>query len=449
MNPRNTYTKGLTPSLTNIRSTPTKVQPKSYYNTMMTGDSSKLTLNKPMSDSWKKFNANQSVASGTVAPKKPVQGPVQPTVTPSNVSATGTATPALSPAGQQYASQLQSIKDSALGIKNTLNAKQENDKKQDPEYLRYLRSLENPTEATNLQKQRENALKTLTDIQTKKEQQDTDARRRYEELLDESGGLKAGAQQSATMDRRRSEQELADIALQENAAARTAGVYNDLYTEQMANEKKEGFNLGANDTRYEWDPETKTYKQYGGGSASTESAYGGAGSNPTVDSYIANIQNGSMKMSDVPEEYLSAVSQGLSTQPKQRSQINQQATSVIDELLANPKLDRIFGPADQFVGGIFGEAAVARNKFNQLKGLLSLENIKYLKGTGAISDAEQRLLANASTALGRNLGNAQARQVLTDLKRELETLYVPGGTNSTATGEDVQLPDGTVINTSW
>jgi hypothetical protein len=43
-------------------------------------------------------------------------------------------------------------------------------------------------------------------------------------------------------------------------------------------------------------------------------------------------------------------------------------------------------------------------KFDQLKALLSLDNIKYLKGTGAISDAEQQLLANAASSLRRDTG---------------------------------------------
>jgi len=75
----------------------------------------------------------------------------------------------------------------------------------------------------------------------------------------------------------------------------------------------------------------------------------------------------------------------------------------------------------------FGDAALAKNKYDQLKGLLSLDNIKYLKGTGAISDAEQRLLANAASALGRNLGNEQARQVLTQLRDDLTALQGQGG----------------------
>lgn len=470
MNPKNTYTKNLTPSLTNLRTAPTKPKftpPTSPASTFKSNLNSSLNIKQPTASPGMQAFGNKMQVSPTgtrVQPKPAVQGPVQ---NPTSVSpgATPSTTPVLSPAGQDYASKLQGIKDAALNIQSTLNAPPktqiEEPKKQESEYLKYLRSMFNPEEAKLKATAYQNASQRLADKQSEQEKVNLEARRKYEELLDASGGLKSGAQESATMDRRRSNQELADLALSESALARSAGVALDAYNQALT-AGKSIYEAEEVLRKEEQSPLTLEEAKSLGlpfGTTLAEARLrglvpGGGGSggytpgNATVDSYIANIQNGSMKMSDVPEEYLSAVSQGLSTQPKQRSQINQQATSVIDELLANPKLDRIFGPADQFVGGVFGEAAVARNKFNQLKGLLSLENIKYLKGTGAISDAEQRLLANASTALGRNLGNTEARRVLSDLKRELETLYVPGGGGNSA-GEDVILPDGTVINTSW
>jgi len=45
------------------------------------------------------------------------------------------------------------------------------------------------------------------------------------------------------------------------------------------------------------------------------------------------------------------------------------------------------------------------NKYKQLKSLLSLDNIKYLKGTGQISDKEQALLEGAASSLDTNLSN--------------------------------------------
>jgi len=431
MNPRTQFTKQFTPALTNIRSTPTKQPPKSFYDKTIQGDRSKLTLgsNQP-SQAWKDFGKNMSVSGSTIAPKL---GPTKPTVTPSNVSATGTTGTTLPPAGKTFAqnqmssqgnSKLETIKQGLLGVQQKLQAG-DTDKKQDPEYLKYLRSLENPTEATNLQKQRENALKALTDIQTKKEQQDTDARRRYEELLDESGGLKSGAQQSASMDRRRSEQELADIALQESAAARTAGVYNDLYTEQLANEKKEGFNLGANDTRYEWDPETKTYKQYGGGTGEAIGSYS-RGADPVADSWVSFV-NGGGDISKVPDQYKNIVVQGLTpTGPGTASPYQQErATRTIQSV------DDLMGRVSPWTTG-FGSllskipATDARDfqaDLNTLKSSVAFSELTAMReasktggALGAISDKELILLESALGALDAGQSAANLQKNLQQIK---------------------------------
>jgi len=180
MNPKTQYIKNFTPALNNIQFTPTKQPTQSFYSKTTQGNRSKLTLGKNQpSQAWKDLGKNMSANGGALAPK---MGPVKPAVTPSNVSATGTTGTTLPPAGKAYAqsqmgSKLESIKQGLLDAQQKLQAGTL-EKKQSPEYLKYLRSLENPTEATNLQKQRENALKALIDIQTKKEQQDTDARRR-------------------------------------------------------------------------------------------------------------------------------------------------------------------------------------------------------------------------------------------------------------------------------
>jgi len=426
MTPKTQYIKNFTPALKNIQFTPTKKPTQSFYSKTTQGDSSKLTLGKQPSQAWKDLGKNMSITGSGITPK---MGPVKPTATPSNVSATGTSGTTLPPAGKTFAqnqrsAQLQDIKQKALEVQQKLQAGV-TDKKQDPEYLKYLRSLENPTEATNLQKQRENALKALTDIQTKKEQQDTDARRRYEQLLDESGGLKAGAQQSATMDRRRSEQELADIALQESAAARTAGVYNDLYTEQLSNEKKEGFSLGANDVRYEWDPGTKTYKQYGGGGGETTSTYT-RGADPVVDSWVTFV-NGGGDISKVPDQYKNIVVQGLTaTGPGTASPYQQErATRTIQSV--DDLMTRV-GPWTTGFGSLLSRipATDARDfqaDLQTLKSSVAFSELTAMReasktggALGAISDKELILLESALGALDAGQSGANLAKNLQQIK---------------------------------
>lgn len=66
------------------------------------------------------------------------------------------------------------------------------------------------------------------------------------------------------------------------------------------------------------------------------------------------------------------------------------------------------------------------NKFNQLQSMLSLGNREQLKGSGAISDFEAKMLEKAASSLGRNLGDEDFRNELLKLKQSLS-----GGTNGT------------------
>jgi hypothetical protein len=81
------------------------------------------------------------------------------------------------------------------------------------------------------------------------------------------------------------------------------------------------------------------------------------------------------------------------------------------------------------IGGITGglrygfipgsEAALTKNYYEQLKGLLSLENREKLKGSGAISNYESEVLERAASALGQNLSEDQFRAVLNDIETQL------------------------------
>lgn len=75
--------------------------------------------------------------------------------------------------------------------------------------------------------------------------------------------------------------------------------------------------------------------------------------------------------------------------------------SLIQTLKNHPGMDGATG----LFGHRFNFSSNSRDfvaKFDQLKASLSLENISKLKGTGAISDAEQQLLSNSASALRRD-----------------------------------------------
>lgn len=281
----------------------------------------------------------------------------------------------------------------------------------------------------------------LSDIQTRNEKQGLDALAEQEKIRTTSGGLLSGTNLQLGAANRKASLESAYGAIEEGAAARTAGVSQKilenakeenkpvevggvLYQKQtdgsykaITSKSSEGFTLGKDQVRYDAQGNIIA----GGTSSSTGGIYT-PGANPTADAWVKYVQNGG-KISDVPNEYQNAVALGTTSQAKPQSEINKQTISTIDQLLTNPSFDKIFGPVDQLLGGLLGpQAILAKNQYNQLKGLLSLENIKYLKGTGAISDAEQKLLSNAASQLSRGLYGEQAREVLTKLKQDLNVV---------------------------
>lgn len=149
---------------------------------------------------------------------------------------------------------------------------------------------------------------------------------------------------------------------------------------------------------------------------------------PTFKQDLANLQ---AKLSDPMRDLDRRIKEAqLATETAKTSGtggLSDTANSVVNvamELLNNPELGKITGNVDQFLGGLTSDQAkLARNKWKQLKGILSLENRQMLKGSGAISDFEFRVLGEAATALGRNLSDDTFRDELTKLITTLSPEY--------------------------
>lgn len=183
---------------------------------------------------------------------------------------------------------------------------------------------------------------------------------------------------------------------------------------------KKPYTLGKNDVRYDGEGNI-----IGVGQGDAPAAGGGIytpGADATVDAYVKGRRDGVYKPSDIPDEYKNVVAQGLALTQPQTSESALQAISVINELLGKgedlkgvsgvPSLGYLFPGTDT-------QNVATLSK--QLKGLLSLENRSQLKGSGAISDFEFRVLGEAASALGINDGG---RSVLKDedFKFQLEKL---------------------------
>lgn len=99
-----------------------------------------------------------------------------------------------------------------------------------------------------------------------------------------------------------------------------------------------------------------------------------------------------------------------------------QTIGLVNNLL-NSKADisGVQNPLNFILGGAGTGNAQAINQYNQLQGLLKLGIRGLLKGQGAVSDFEGRLLGSAASSLGRNLGDAEFKEALQTVRGVLQT----------------------------
>lgn len=101
------------------------------------------------------------------------------------------------------------------------------------------------------------------------------------------------------------------------------------------------------------------------------------------------------------------------------NQAKQGLVSVVDELLGRD--NKPITGALQLGALVPGsDAQRTKNLYEQLKGMLSLENRAQLKGSGAISDFEAKTLEQAASALGRNLSSEDFAAELMKIKQVLQ-----------------------------
>lgn len=317
------------------------------------------------------------------------------------------------------------------------------------DYLKSLRELNTPSEAETI------ASKSLADINSNIFGTKFEGQEKANALYDESGGLRGGAQSNAERSGMRTNQELARLAVQQNAAANSlsaltgeregklkgaetvtlgSDVYdpitgNKLYTDPKANE---AFSLSEGQSRYEYNPKSGKYEQI----ANAPKTSTASGSSLTEAQLLQFTQNPSLLNSLSPakkSEVILAMAKAGINVPNSNSDALQ-AYSLANEL-SNMNTDALTG-AGQFFPSVTNAAAY--NKYEQLKAVLSLENRAKLKGSGAISDFESRTLESASSALGRNLSNEQFKAELSKVKGVLGSaagLSVPVTITDPKTGE--------------
>lgn len=398
---------------------------------------------------------------GVSAPRPGVTAPAKAMVTsnPSATSAnktvikaptTNSSGSALSSAGKQFANTLSANDASnkyntATGELNTNysgytapdnktnnTATSTQPAQQEDPYIKYLNSLFNPEQTTKALDTLNSANTRLADIQNRNEKQALDARVNYENTLDTPGGLKIGAEQAASVGNRRASAESAYGAIEEGAAARSAMVAKDTY-DQYINAGKTVYEAtqAANKAKQDQENADRIYN------------LNKTGQESTIENNKASTELANKKFAEDQRQFgldyaLKQKELGIKQQEANQKSGEVTATAqaandtatgsinLINNLLSNPGVNKISGiiQGGLKLGNLGGaNAQLARNQYNQVKGLLSLENRSKLKGQGAVSDFEGKMLESAASSLGRNLSDEEFVRQLKQVRGAIATSH--------------------------
>lgn len=415
-----------------------------YLNSLQTKKASPFNLNSNVTTTPSAPNATSPIAS---QPKTQVQGtnPVvnQPTETTRPLSSnsaylkyiTGTGDTGLTEAqvksnlASYYAKNPQSTQIATPAPKTSQE-----------KYLESLKSANTPSDEE--MQQRTN----LADINSKIFGTRTEGLGKAQGLFDAQGMLKSGAQEASTRSALRTNNELAQLAIQQNAAANSLNAltgnrsaqlealkpvqigtdyYDPTTGEKLYTDASKNDYITLSDGATLFDPKTGKIVANNPKDTTASSGTYTEGTNPAADAWIARINSGNATIKDVPAALKNTVIQGVSNNANKDVS---EPLSVVNDLL-NTGTNAITG-VGQNIGNFLGlanQGTIA--KYNQLKSLLSLENRQKLKGSGAISDYESRTLSSAATALDRSLSNE-------DFTKELKKIR---GVLASANGQPVTV----------
>ncbi len=345
---------------------------------------------------------NPSVATNTAATNP---SPMKP------------STPTLPPVGQQFVNNLvtkPSINtQSSVTQSNQQPAQTQTTTPTQPEspYLKYLNSLFDADKTNKALKQSTEANERLANIQSRNEKQSLDSITGREKILDTPGGLRSGAQDSAAMFSRRANAESAYGAIEESAAARTAAVYKDTFDTL----------IGAGKTVFEAETEAKKAAQE---QTNFDKQQKLAEDKFEEDKRQFGEQMALERYKATAPKPLSAAQEAKQIADQEKEVAAQQQASqsigLVNNLLNGDRYKAISGGIQTGSIPFLGDRA-AVNEYNQLTGLMKLGIRGLLKGQGAVSDYEGKVLGQASSALSRLTDENQFKEALQTVRGVLKT----------------------------
>lgn len=205
-----------------------------------------------------------------------------------------------------------------------------------------------------------------------------------------------------------------------------------------SDERNNAFDLEKMARQFEYDRALKQTPTPGSGTGS--GSYSGTyvpGENPVVDAWAQRIFDGGAKITDIPASdkglrnavtiALQASGNDLAGRPT-RTELGTRALEAAKQLREKMKErtgtsavggSRIFGGSLAVPGS---EKANFVIDFQNLKDMLSLDGVRYLKGQGQVSDAERSILASAVTKLNLSQSDGEEGDFLATLDDIISTL---------------------------
>jgi len=468
MNPKQTYTSSLYSSPT-IQALTAKPKKPVFGLAKTTGSMPSTSIGN---------TANSTPALPKSVSAVNSSNPTASLITPSSPGATATQqgsnapaaattsrTSTLPPAGVDYAKSLSDIKGSLLNIQNAAaNTTATPPKKEESEYLKYLRTMFNPDEAKRAQDNVNNLNKMQADeiARNRKEQE------RIEK--NEAGVIERGQTFLSTNSDRSSAKALADIAIAKGYNTDILNQFTEagksIYEAEEAMRKEAESPLTLEESKALGVPFGTTMAEARLMGITPD----GSGGTSGVASLAQLVMSGQMDMSGVPAELRGAVADAvqngggivdktLQMSPYQQERITRNLTSLEDLMGQVSGWNTGMGSLIAAIPGT--PAANFRADVNTLAANIAFGELTAMReasktggALGAVSEKELALLESALGSLDRAQSPAQFKESLNTIKESIQrwqaaTQQYGGGGASGGANQPVQLPDGTVIDTNW
>lgn len=228
------------------------------------------------------------------------------------------------------------------------------------------------------------------------------------DLADTPGMLKGGAQEASSRSALRSNQELARLAVQQNAAANSLEALTGNRTAQQEAIKPVQIGNDFYDPATGEKLYTDTTKDTGFTLSPGEVRYDAKGN---------KIASGGEKPMTATQE---AAQIAATEKEKAAQQSASQAIGTINGLLNSDRYKAISGATQTGSIPFLGDRA-AVGEYDQLQGLLKLGVRSLIKGQGSVSDYEGKILGQAASSLSRLTSEEQFKEALQKVRGVLKT----------------------------